>query len=96
MQLGSSADISPDVLIQHLEIMNEEGLIEAEILAATECCFAIHKLTWKGHDFLANARNETTWKQVMIQIKDKGLALTISVITGLLSKESLKLAGLGQ
>jgi hypothetical protein len=94
MQLSADESIDLATMLEHIEIIAQEGLIEAEVFSGPDGFFSIQKLTWKGHDFLANARNDTAWKHVMGQVKEKGLALTISVISGLLSKEALKAAGL--
>jgi hypothetical protein len=94
-QLGIEEHISAATLIGHIGLMAEEGLIEARVLSASQCAFGIQRITWKGYDFLETAKNEDAWKRVMGVVKEKGLALTISVISGLLSKEALRLAGLG-
>ena len=57
--------------------------------------FHISDLTMKGHQFLANARNNTVWKKVMHESKEKGLSVGFTVINGLLEKAAKKYAGLG-
>ena len=42
--------------------------------------FEVGALTWEGHDFLDNIRNESTWNNIKKIISDKGLPLIIDVI----------------
>ena len=56
--------------------------------------FLIRGLTMKGHQFLANARNDTIWKKVMSQAKEKGQSVAITVLNGLLEQAAKKYAGL--
>ena len=83
------------VVGEHLEIMIEAGLIEGEVLSRSPLGFVITRLTWAGHDFLENARNDTIWKKVMAEAKAKGTSLTMTVLNGLLSRAAQKYAGLG-
>ena len=48
----------------------------------------------KGHQFLANARNDTIWKKVLNQAKEKGQSVGITVLNGLLEQAAKKYAGL--
>jgi hypothetical protein len=48
----------------------------------------------KGHQFLANARNDTIWKKVLAQAKEKGQSVGITVLNGLLEQAAKKYAGL--
>jgi DNA-binding HxlR family transcriptional regulator len=94
MQLQADEEIKEEVLAEHLELMIEEGLIEAEVISGAPLSFMIQRLTWKGHDFLENARNHTIWNRVIGEIKSRGLSMTISVVEGLLAKAAQNAAGL--
>ena len=48
----------------------------------------------KGHEFLANARNNTVWKKVMAQAQEKGQSVGMTVLNGLLEQAAKKYAGL--
>ena len=37
-------------------------------------------LTWKGHEFVDAARNETRWKKAMGIVRDKGGSITLDVL----------------
>jgi hypothetical protein len=81
-------------IAQHVALMAEFGLFEAKVPSVVAGMYAIGPLTWEGYDFLETARNATAWNKVMTQVKAAGLAMTLAVVKGLLSKEALRLAGL--
>jgi hypothetical protein len=56
--------------------------------------FSISGLTMKGHEFLANARNDTVWSEVLAQAKEKGQSVGMTVLNGLLEQAAKKYAGL--
>jgi len=87
--------ITAPMVAEHVAMMAQFGLIEAGAGSIPDGIFAIGPLTWEGHDFLEAARNGTVWNNVMAQAKATGLAMTIAVVKGLLSKEAMRLAGLG-
>jgi hypothetical protein len=86
--------IDPSVIGEHLEIMIEHNLIEGQVHSLNPLVFMIHRLTWKGHDFLEHARNDTIWKKVMADAKAKGVSMTMVILEGMLSKAAEKYAGL--
>lgn len=86
--------IEDAVIGEHLKIMIQENLIDGEVVSLNPVNFSICHLTWKGHDFLENARNDTIWKKVMAEAKAKGVSMTVVVLNGLLSKAAEKYAGL--
>jgi hypothetical protein len=56
-------------------------------------CF-IHRLTWDGHEFLANAKNDTIWKKVTSQAEEKGESISLFVLNQLLASATKKYLGL--
>ncbi len=56
--------------------------------------FLIRGLTMKGHQFVENARNDTVWKKVLKQAKEKGQSVALTVLNGLLEKAAKKFAGI--
>jgi hypothetical protein len=83
-------------IIEHVDIMIEAGLLDGIIpkTMAGSSGFLVRKITWKGHDFLANAKNDTVWKKVMNEAKEKGSSVSLVVLNGLLTKAAQKYAGL--
>jgi len=89
-QLGDTASVleSTDVLpydadnvSYHMKIMDEAGLIEAHCLEHTggTHCHA-SRLTWSGHEFLDQVREQTVWNRTKASVREKGLALSFEVI----------------
>lgn len=86
--------IEDAVVGEHLEIMIQENLIDGEVFSLNPLAFSIRHLTWTGQDFLKHARDNTIWKKVMAEVKDKGISITVAVLTELLSKAAKTIAGL--
>ncbi len=54
---------SKEEIAYHVKIMANAGLLDAEQHSTTAGPLAFPKaLTWAGHEFLDDARNETIWK----------------------------------
>ena len=55
---------SKDV-VYHLFLMDEAGLIQGiDLSASGSRRYAVDRLTWEGHEFLANSKDETNWKRL--------------------------------
>ena len=83
-----------DRVYRHVELMHECGLVVADIIPGGDgpveriLLCQVKRLTWKGHDFLDKARDESIWekaKRICIE-KTGGLALAAldSVLTKLI------------
>jgi hypothetical protein len=83
-------------IIEHVDIMIEAKLLDGSITKtlAGSSGFFLRKITWNGHNFLANAKNDTIWKKVMNEAKEKGSSVSFVVLNGLLTKAAQKYAGL--
>jgi hypothetical protein len=82
---------------EHTQILLDEGYIDGQPLRDhrnVPIQFSISGLTMKGHEFLANARNNTVWKKVMAEAKEKGKSIGVTVLNGLLEQAAKKYAGL--
>src|SRR5262245_10758332 len=72
----NASGYSPDQITYHLKLLNEAGLIEAtETTTLREVGFIPKCLTWRGHEFLDAARNETIWQKAKAVIKDRGASI---------------------
>ena len=83
-----------DRVYRHVELMKEYELVDAHIIRGgdgpeeeIQLC-TVKRLTWKGHEFLNKARDESGWKKakrICIE-KTGGLALVAldSVLTDLI------------
>jgi hypothetical protein len=71
----------------HLILMYEAGLIRGEALTSTSgriIRVLPASLTWKGHEFLDMARDNTLWKKAMGQGTRKTSSLSFDVLKALL------------
>jgi hypothetical protein len=78
-------------LLYHFELMLQANLVTGKTTkymsggGIIEC----KGLSWSGQDFLADIKNENVWQNVKKTAKEKGLDLTISIISTIAS-ESIK------
>lgn len=79
---------SIDSVVHHYAILKETGLIEAYKIYY-DIPFAVN-LTWRGHDFLDNARNQTVWDKTKTFVKDKGMSVSLDVFAELLKQATKK------
>jgi hypothetical protein len=83
-------------ILCHVELLIDAGFLEGDVVRSdsgpVDC--AVTKITWAGHEFLANAKNDTVWKRVVSEAKEKGTSTSMVVIQGLLAKAAEKFAGL--
>ncbi len=75
--------------VYHMALCIEARLVDGDIVkdgngypAATVAI----RLTWKGHEFLDAARNDTIWKKTLGHIKKAGVAVTLPLLEDLLKK----------
>jgi hypothetical protein len=77
----------------HATLLKEAGLaegIETTTMGSQSPELMITRLTWLGHDFLDNARENQTWNQAKDMIKTIGsasLQVWASVLTMIISKK---------
>lgn len=87
---GVSAEGRSDAeVLEHIALLIEAGFVDGQITQGNQgepinC--AIYRLTWAGHEFLANARNDTVWKKVLAQVKAKAGTVSVEVMKQLLTK----------
>lgn len=79
----SLKDEDPSVLIEHIELMHEAGLVRLsdptrDITGAT-LLIRVQGITHDGHDFLANIRDDTVWKRTKEKAGDVALGIIKSV-----------------
>ena len=74
---------------RHTQILIDEGLLEG-ICHGDEQGFPalirVTDLTYRGHQFLENARSDSRWKKAISTILSSGKSMTIAVIEAALVK----------
>ncbi len=90
--LGSWMDLSIEGKTQlelsyHVQLLHEAGLIEAIDLSTKD---GMHwepkKLTWSGHEFLDDARNDTTWQRAKKIVGTRIGSASLDVVQGTLTQ----------
>lgn len=78
-------------ILYHFELMSQAGLISGKVtrFISGEGIIECKGLAWAGQDFLTNIKNESVWKDVKKTAKEKGLDLTINIISTI-AAESIK------
>ena len=73
----------------HAKLLADQGLLEGKEITGIGISthrYAPSCLTYKGHDFLEAARDDTRWKTAKAEITGKGLPWTLDVMKGVLLK----------
>lgn len=86
-----------DKVVGHVAIMQDAGLVDAIVERDSEgrlFLAVLFRLTWAGHEFLDNARDNTLWKKTMKVIGGKVASASFSVLTECLKQAILAEVGL--
>ena len=78
---------SQEEIVGHVEILLDAKLLDGEIyhdVSGGPGLPHIQRLTWAGHEFLDNARNETVWNKVMSTIKNAATTASFEVLVEML------------
>ncbi len=82
-------------ITEHVRMLVRKDLLIGNVYNTYDgSTYVIEGMSWEGHDFLDNARNDTIWKKVMAESRAKGTSTTVVVLNGLLAKAAQKYAGL--
>ena len=82
---------------EHIQLLIDDGYLNGVSQRNGQgfpSAFLIRGLTMKGHQFVENARNDTVWKKVLKQAKEKGQSVALTVLNGMLEKAAKKFAGI--
>jgi len=84
-------------VMEHVAILVDAGYLDGSIITdgmnqPSRC--VIHKLTWSGHEFLGNAKNDAVWRKVMTQVGERTSSISIEVLKALLVKAAARFYGL--
>ena len=85
------------ILKYHLLMMYQAGFIDGDAILANErriICVIPCYLTWQGHEFLEQVRNDTTWAKVKKQVVTLGVPMTFGVLKSILLQEIKQRTGL--
>jgi hypothetical protein len=88
-------DYDEDTTLEHLALLYEAGLIHAVVGKLDNRKKRIHtvhveRLTWEGHQFLADARNEEIWSRTKAAVAQKGGSVSFEIFKTLLTQIAMK------
>lgn len=74
-----------ELVSYHMQLLDEAGLIDAECIRGmgTPLYCVAKSLTWRGHEFLDQIRQDSVWNKVKGSAREKGLDLSLDVIVSL-------------
>ena len=78
---------SQEEIVGHVEILLDAKLLEGKVykdLSGAPGSAYIQRLTWAGHEFLDNARNDTVWNKVTSTIKNAATTASFDVLVEML------------
>ena len=83
----------------HINIMCEAGLLSCEELNSSTTPGRLvraipFRLTWKGHEFLDDAKNESVWNQAKHILGKHALSVSLATFQSLLKKILVERLGL--
>jgi hypothetical protein len=79
----------------HVMLLKEASFILAAVAETSDRIIAYPiRLTWQGHEFLDNARDETRWNEAKKIAGQKGGSMAFDVIKGVLVQLALQTVGL--
>lgn len=87
--------VNEDVLVEHIQLLADRGLIEAKFMRSgmggqRVATYHVERMTWAGHEFLADAKNRTVWEKAKALIVSKGGSASFEVMKAVLSQVALQ------
>ena len=87
---------SQEEIVGHVEILLDAKLLDGEVyhdLSGELGSPHIQRLTWAGHEFLDNARNDTVWRSVVSKVKSTAVTVSFEVLAELLKCGAMSAIG---
>lgn len=86
---------SEEEITYNIILMNEAGLIEIKENSTLDGIgYFPERLTWQGHQFLENIKNETVWKSIKSAIVNIGGEVGFSVLKMIAEQKVTEFLGL--
>jgi hypothetical protein len=87
-----------DQVREHFFMLEDAGLVEGKAIHYMDGDgggqFLAKKLTWDGHEFIANARNDTIWNKSKEKVAAAGGSVSIATMSELMGSVAKGLLGL--
>lgn len=83
-ELHIPEDLDREVVVYHLQLMEQADLTKNRILYADNKPLWIYSsLKWEGHEFLDAIRSETVWNKLKEVVKEKGGSIPFEIMKAL-------------
>lgn len=81
-EIETRLDCDHEVLIEHLELLRQADYVEGELVLTMNSLpqFFLHRLTWSGHEFAANIRDEGIWSRTKTKAAEISSSVSITVL----------------
>ena len=79
-----------DEIIYHCDMLDDAGMFLdyfKEYANGGVYYFTVNKLSWKGHNFLNDIRDNSKWQKVKTYIKEHALPVTIETIIAIIQNK---------
>jgi hypothetical protein len=80
-------DYDKDLIEYHLELLQDARLIKAYFQNMSDgrrTFNSVERITWKGHEFLDAARDESVWIKAKQKFKEKGESFSLDLMKEIL------------
>jgi len=83
----------------HAKILADDGWFVEPVTIQNESggfprLFVVRGLSMKGHDYLANIRNNTVWKKLLAKAQADGVSMSTTVVSALATGLAKKFVGI--
>lgn len=92
---------SEDVIAEHVWLLEKSGYLEARIFTERNWQgneqvkgYLITRLLNEGHDFIADAKNDSVWQKATAVIREKSEDVSLAVVKAVVAKMMLQQFGL--
>ena len=78
--------VAEDEVLEHIELLIDDGMIDGKVIHSGMGeggrIYAVHinRLTRRGHEFLANAKNDQVWAKTKAFITQRGGAVSLEIL----------------
>jgi hypothetical protein len=78
---------SEKILIYHIRQLIDAGFIDGEVIDSIGGVgFNIRRLTWVGHEFVENSRNDTLWSKAKDTVVSKTGGISVDILSEVLKR----------
>ena len=89
---------TPQQVLEHFFMPDDAGLVDGKPLRYSDGSgggtYVAKNLTWAGHEFMANARNDTIWNKTRERVASAGGSVSVATLSELMGSIAKGLLGM--